>query len=87
MAAQIAEAKAASSALFGVDGEGIMSLQKNRPAFFDQVTKLTRLPLMPGLGGIVIKKSECIVGALGVSGSTPEQDDDIARFGLRSVEL
>lgn len=87
MAAQIAEAKAASSALFGIDGEGIMSLQKNRPAFFDQVTQLTRLPLMPGLGGIVIKQNECIIGAIGVSGATPEEDADIARFGLNSITL
>ena len=33
-------------------------------------------------GGIPLKVGERLIGALGVSGGTGEQDDEIARYGL-----
>ncbi|MGH7721776.1 MAG: heme-binding protein [Candidatus Dormibacteria bacterium] len=45
---QIAEAKALGAAVWYRDGASLASLQEERPAFFEAVGRLTRVPLIPG---------------------------------------
>lgn len=84
ISARIAEAKAAGAALWHRDGEALLAISKERPEFFGQVDRLVRLPLMPALGSALLRRGDDILGAVGVSGATGEQDLECARAGLQA---
>src|SRR6185503_5841990 len=55
---QIAEAKAAGTALWHRDGEGLAASRASHEGFFDAVSRLTRLPLIPGPGSVLIRDGD-----------------------------
>jgi len=79
---QVAEAKAVGAAMLYRDGASLAELAKDRPAFFGVVDRLVRVPIVPGLGSVLIKHEGAVVGAIGVSGGRPEQDLECAEAGL-----
>jgi uncharacterized protein GlcG (DUF336 family) len=85
LSAQIAEAKANGAALWHRDGGSLAQVAQDRPAFFGAVAQMTRLPVIPGLGSVLVRRKEAVLGAVGVSGGKPEQDLDCAEAGLRAV--
>jgi glc operon protein GlcG len=82
---QIAEAKAVGAAMLNRDGAGLAELAKDRPGFFSVADRMVRVPIVPGLGSVVIKRDGNALGAVGVSGGRPEQDLECAEAGLSSV--
>lgn len=83
LSAQIAETKAASVALFRRDGAELRRMQESSPAFFAQLDRALRVPILVGAGAALIRRGDTVVGALAVSGgTTPGQDDECARAGL-----
>src|SRR3989475_5120399 len=82
---QIAEAKAVGAAMLQRDGAGLAELAKDRPGFFSVADRLVRVPIVPGLGSILIRRDGKVVGAVGVSGGRPEQDVECAEAGLSSA--
>ncbi|MCA1829435.1 MAG: heme-binding protein [Myxococcales bacterium] len=82
---QIAECKANGAALTLRDGASLAQMHQERPAFFALVSGLTRVPAVPGLGSVLIRKGAAVLGAVGVSGGKPEQDLDCAEAGLRAL--
>src|SRR5712692_1515977 len=74
LSAQIAEAKAVGAAVWRRPGDQLATVQRERPGFFEAVDRLVRLPVMPGLGSVLIRRQGVVVGAVGVSGATPDQD-------------
>jgi glc operon protein GlcG len=84
LSAQIAEAKAQGAAVWHRDGHVIAEQQAERPAFVDAVSRMTRLPLIPGAGSLVVRdpRSGAVLGAVGVSGATPDEDRACAEAGL-----
>jgi len=81
---QIAEAKAVGAAMLFRDGASLAELAKDRPGFFSVVDRLVRVPIVPGLGSVLIRRDDQVVGAVGVSGGKPEQDLDCAQAGVSS---
>src|SRR2546425_113483 len=77
ISAQIAEAKASGAALAQV--------AQDRPAFFEAVGRMVRVPIIPGLGSTLVRRNEAVLGAVGVSGGKPEQDLECAEAGLRAI--
>ena len=82
---QIAEAKAVGAAMLNRDGAGLAELAKDRPGFFNVADRMVRVPIVPGLGSVLIMRDGKVLGAVGVSGGRPEQDLQCAEAGLRSV--
>jgi uncharacterized protein GlcG (DUF336 family) len=41
-----------------------------------------RVPIVPGLGSVLIRRDDRVLGAIGVSGGKPEQDLECAEAGL-----
>jgi len=82
---QIAEAKAVGAAMLQRDGAGLADLAKERPGFFSVADRLVRVPIVPGLGSVLIRREGKVLGAVGVSGGRPEQDVECAEAGLSSV--
>src|SRR5207244_1915495 len=79
---QVAEAKAVGAAMLYRDGAGLAELAKDRPGFFSVADRLVRVPIVPGLGSILIRREGNVLGAVGVSGGKPEQDLECAEAGL-----
>jgi glc operon protein GlcG len=87
LGAQIAEAKAVGAAVWHRDGGSLAQMQQDRPAFFSQVDRMVRVPMIPGPGSVLIRREDRLLGAVGVSGARPEQDKECAEAGLRSLGL
>ena len=85
LSAQIAEAKAAGTALWHRDGEGLAASHASHPGFFDAVSRLPRLPLIPGPGAVVIRDGDAVLGAAGASGASGEDDRACVEAGLRAI--
>jgi uncharacterized protein GlcG (DUF336 family) len=85
LSAQIAESKAVGAAVWHRDGDALHLLHDGRPAFFGQVDRLVRMPLIPGAGSVLIRRGSAILGAVGVSGGLPEQDRECGEAGLASL--
>jgi glc operon protein GlcG len=79
---QVAEAKAVGAAMLYRDGASLADLAKERPGFFSVADRLTRVPIVPGLGSVLVKRDDRVLGAVGVSGGKPEQDLECAQAGL-----
>jgi uncharacterized protein GlcG (DUF336 family) len=84
LSAQIAEAKAAGAAVWHRDGDQLAQVQDSRGAFFESVSRLTRLPLIPADGSVAIRRGD-VVGAVGVSGAKPEEDRECAEAGIAAL--
>ena len=83
LSAQIAETKAASVALFRRDGAALRKMQETSPAFFAQLDRAVRVPILVGAGAVLIMRGETVLGALAVSGGlAPGQDDECAEAAL-----
>ena len=82
---QIAEAKAVGAAMLQRDGAGLADLAKERPGFFSVADRLVRVPIVPGLGSVLIRRDGKVLGAVGVSGGRPEQDVECAEVGVSSI--
>ena len=82
---QVAEAKAVGAAMLHRDGASLGELAKDRPGFFSVADRLVRVPIVPGLGSVLIKRDGKVLGAVGVSGGRPEQDLECAEAGISST--
>jgi uncharacterized protein GlcG (DUF336 family) len=82
---QVAEAKAVGAAMLHRDGASLAELAKDRPGFFSVADRLVRVPMVPGLGSVLIKRDGKVLGAVGVSGGRPEQDLECAEAGITGV--
>ena len=87
LSAQIAESKAVGAAVWHRDGDSLAAVHRERPAFFAQVDRLVRTPIIPGLGSLLIRRGDAVLGAVGVSGATAEQDKECAEAGLKGAGL
>jgi glc operon protein GlcG len=82
---QVAEAKAVGAAMLHRDGASLAELAKDRPGFFSVADRMVRVPMVPGLGSVLIKREGKVLGAVGVSGGRPEQDLECAEAGITGV--
>jgi uncharacterized protein GlcG (DUF336 family) len=85
LSAQIAESKAVGAAVWHRDGDALRQTHEARATFFAQVDRMVRMPLIPGAGSVLIRRGSAILGAVGVSGGTPDQDRECAEAGLSPV--
>ena len=83
---QLAEAKAVGAAMFRRDGEALAKMAQDRPGFFSAADRMVRVPLIPGLGSVLIKEDAKVIGAIGVSGGRPDQDLECAEAALLQGE-
>lgn len=86
LSAQIAEAKAQGAAVWHRDGHALAEVNESRPGFVAAVSRMTRLPLIAGAGSLVVRDAGGeVLGAVGVSGGTPEEDRACAQAGLDAL--
>ena len=83
---ELAEAKAAGAAVMGRPGDVLADNFEKRPGFFTAASALSRRPLVPGLGSVLVMAAGRLIGAIGVSGGLPEQDLEAATAGLEAIQ-
>lgn len=82
---QIARGKAYGTALFGMSSADLASRAGN--PFF--TTMLAQHPgqIIMGQGALPAKKGDEMLGSVGVSGGTSEQDEEVAKAGIAALKL
>lgn len=85
LSARIAEGKAAGAAMWHKEGDQLASVQMENPAFVAAVSQLARAPLLPGLGSALIRRGNDVLGAVGASGASGQDDLECVEYGLRAV--
>jgi uncharacterized protein GlcG (DUF336 family) len=83
---EVAISKAANSAFARRNGEAFVTMQRERPANLEALSHFLPKHVIPGLGGVLLVRSNHVIGAVGVSGGTGEQDDSCAREALRVID-
>ena len=81
---EIATAKAYGALGMGMSSRDIAARAEKQPAFFTSLAAVTGGRLAPAAGGVLIRDSGVIVGALGVSGDTSDVDEACAMAALNS---
>ncbi len=79
----IAQMKAYSAAAFRTPTHQIAEAAADNPQRIASLTNLPRFTLL--LGGYPIMDGEAVVGGIGVSGGSPDQDMEIAEAALTSI--
>ena len=82
----IAMAKAKGALGMGFNTRGIAEKAKNNPVFFASVTAISGIELALSPGGNLIKDANGnIIGAIGISGDTGDNDELCAQAGIDAV--
>jgi len=82
LTARLAAAKAYTSASFRNDSDALVSLETDAPSLFAAADDLADQPLITTKGGVAIRDRDTVVGAIGVSGGTGDQDVEIAAAAI-----
>ncbi len=78
---QIAEAKAFSAAAWGKPTVVIAERARAKPETFQAFINIGRTQLVPGQGGRPLEMGGLMVGAIGVSGGSGEEDEEMCAVG------
>jgi uncharacterized protein GlcG (DUF336 family) len=79
MTPSIALSKAYSAAVMQRPTAMLKGWSNSDPVFFGQVARMGHQPIVATLGGYTLKRGETILGGIGVSGGSPEEDEAIVR--------
>jgi uncharacterized protein GlcG (DUF336 family) len=84
----IARAKAHGALAFNMGTRGLEKLAKDRPHFFAGVVSAIEGGIVPVPGGVLVKDDKGhILGAVGVSGDTSDNDEIAALAGIKAANL
>jgi uncharacterized protein GlcG (DUF336 family) len=80
----VAEGKAVASAVMGRDSGRLEAMAQSLPLIINSLMMRYEGRFTPAQGGVVVKDAGEVVGAVGVSGATSEEDESIARAGAEA---
>ncbi len=85
---EVAHGKAYGALAMGLGSRAIFKRANEQPYFIDAVNTMARGALIPVPGGVLIKDgSGHVVGAVGISGDTSENDEECAIVGIEAGGL
>ncbi|GJF31399.1 hypothetical protein KNE206_40990 [Kitasatospora sp. NE20-6] len=73
----IARAKAFSAAVMQRPTKMLHPWAESNPVFFSQLSQMTTYPIVATEGGVTVKRDGEILGGLGVSGGTGDEDQQV----------
>jgi uncharacterized protein GlcG (DUF336 family) len=84
--AAIAEGKATGSAFTGRDSAMLEKMAADGSPVYDAIAnQLSGRRFVPRQGAVPLTDSTGVIGAIGVSGGTSQEDEDIARAGASAI--
>jgi uncharacterized protein GlcG (DUF336 family) len=81
----VAKGKAYGALGMGRSSRVLEQLAKDRPHFMNAIIEASAGRLVPVPGGVLVKKDGAIVGAVGVSGDTSDNDEVAAVAGIEAA--
>jgi len=85
---KIAHGKANGAFQMGMGSRALFNRAEQQAYFINAVNALTDGNLVPVPGGVLIRNSKKeIIGSIGISGDTSDNDESAAIFGVESVNL
>ncbi|MFF0079149.1 heme-binding protein [Streptomyces canus] len=81
---RLGAAKAYTAAVMEIPTRALESWQETRPVILMQLSQLGQNPVVPGDGGIPVKRDGKVIGGVGMSGA-PGQEDRICKEALESL--
>src|ERR1700749_2187361 len=87
MRAGIAHAKACGPLAMGMGSRALYQRSQEQPSFVGAVNTLAQGRLVPVPGGVLIQDGTTLLGAVGVSGDTSDNDEACAISGIEDVGL
>jgi uncharacterized protein GlcG (DUF336 family) len=86
---KIARAKAISALNMGVGTRTLAQRAEQHPHFISAITTLAQGDIIPVPGGVLVRDpaSGELLGAVGVSGHRPDEDEACAMAGIRAAHL
>ncbi|MBR0713015.1 heme-binding protein [Bradyrhizobium liaoningense] len=87
MRAEIAHGKAYGALAMGLGSRALFQRAQEQPYFIDAVNTLAKGALVPVPGGVLIQDGTALLGAVGVSGDTSDNDEACAIAGIEAAGL
>lgn len=85
---QIATAKASGALALGVSSRTIGEMAIERPTFINAAAGLNPAGIVPAAGGVLVKDADgAVIGAVGVTGDTSDNDELAALAGIKAAGL
>jgi uncharacterized protein GlcG (DUF336 family) len=85
---RITRAKARGALNIGVGSRSLAARAAAHPAFINSVVALADGDLVPAAGGVLVRDDDNnVIGAVGVSGSLPDDDEACAIHGIAAAGL
>jgi uncharacterized protein GlcG (DUF336 family) len=85
---RIARGKAHGALNMGVGSRSLAARAASNPAFVNSLVSLADGNLVPVPGGVLIRDgSDAVIGAVGVSGHLPDDDEACAIHGITACDL
>lgn len=84
---EIATAKAAGCLGMGFGGRELQKRAEMMPMFFNGLQATFPKGMLPAPGGVLLRKKGVLVGAVGVSGDTSDNDEICALAGIAAAGL
>lgn len=85
---QIATAKASGALALGVSSRTIGEMAIERPTFINAAAGLNPAGIVPAAGGVLIRdEAGAVIGAVGVTGDTSDNDEKAAIVGVAAAGL
>lgn len=85
---QIASGKASGALALGINSRAIADMAADRPSFVASLGPLATGGIIPAAGGVIIlDDSGSVIGAVGVTGDSSDNDEICALAGIAAVKL
>lgn len=84
---EIARGKAWGTLGMGFGGREIARRAVKQVGFYSALSDMSGGRMVPVPGGVLIKSDGEIIGAVGISGDTSDNDETCAVYGIRSADL
>jgi len=85
---QIAAGKAWGGLALGINSRAIADMAAERPSFVASLGPIAAAGIIPAAGGVIVKDSDGkIVGAVGITGDTSDNDEMAALAGIAAAGL
>ena len=83
----VARAKAWTALSLGSSSRSLANMAETRGVFVGSLVTISDGRMAPAAGGLIIVRDGEIIGAVGVSGESPDNDEVIAMEGIRACGL
>ena len=87
MRAEIAHGKAWGALAMGMGSRALFQRAQEQAYFIDAVNTIAKGALVPVPGGVLIQSGATLLGAVGVSGDTSDNDEACAVAGIEAAGL